>query len=844
MKCTSENTLSTNDKSDHRIIFNEEKIPEFKQLLRNTIDSINTDLISDSNSVLQVETLTNFLREKANTIFGKNITINTNKKINKSAKHKPKWFDEGCFSAKQEFTKSRNVFTRNKNDENRITFTKARTKYNRVRQKARHKFKMSEGQRLEKIAKTQPKKFWKSIKKCYHKSKDNNNNIKLDDLYDHFNNLLGQEPEIKPENVEFDTVQNDELDCPITEEEVRKAVFKQNNGKASGPDDLTAEIIKASYDIISPYLVSIYNNLFDNAEYPESWGLGFIVPIFKGGDKNIPKTYRGITLNNILAKIYSQILLNRLTAWTKKYDKISNCQFGYQKGKSTTDCIFILHSIIAKVLNSGQKLYSIFIDYEKCYDKINHIFLWQKLLTENISTKITNAIKSMYSVVRSVIKHNGKLSNSIHSHLGVKQGDPSSSLLFMMFVNDIVKSVKTDLDGLFSTDELKLFLILYADDQVLFASSPTSLQSRLNDIENYCNTWGLKINIAKTKVLIFEKSNIHTNYDFYLYNEKLEVVKSFKYLGVYFFKNGDWSRTQKCIAEHSSKAMHRLFSVFNQYEFKTYDKCRLFDTLVSPILNYSSEIWGYHEGKDVEMIHTKFLRKLLCVNTSTNLVGLYGELCRVPLYVLRKFHIIRYWFKLLKSDDTSLIKKIYLMLRNDADENDTYNKSNWAHHVKSILETLGLANLWLDQDMLMGQDNYDSLLCILKQRILDQYYQTWYNEINNSRRLCTYSRYKHTFNLEQYLDSIHDKKFKIALSRFRLSSHRLEVERGRYRDIARSDRKCKLCTQNSIENEYHFLLSCPQYINLRRKYLKRCYWSWPTLNKFDNLMMSTNKKKS
>ena len=87
------------------------------------------------------------------------------------------------------------------------------------------------------------------------------------------------------------------------------------------------------------------------------------------------KSYRGITLNNILAKIYSQILLNRLTVWAEKYDKISNCQFGYQKGKSTTDCIFILHSIIAKVLNSSQKLYSIFIDYEKAYDKINHIFL-------------------------------------------------------------------------------------------------------------------------------------------------------------------------------------------------------------------------------------------------------------------------------------------------------------------------------------------------------------------------------------------------------------------------------------------------------------------------------------
>ena len=99
-----------------------------------------------------------------------------------------------------------------------------------------------------------------------------------------------------------------------------------------------------------------------------------------------------------------------------------------------------------------------------------------------------------------------------------------------------------------------------------------------------------KINIEKTKVLIFEKGTRHTNYDFYLYNEKLETVKSFKYLGVYFFKNGNWSRTQKCIAEHASKAMHRLFSVFNQYEFKTNEKCKLFDTLVSSILNHSSEI--------------------------------------------------------------------------------------------------------------------------------------------------------------------------------------------------------------------------------------------------------------
>ena len=101
------------------------------------------------------------------------------------------------------------------------------------------------------------------------------------------------------------------------------------------------------------------------------------------------------------------------------------------------------------------------------------------------------------------------------------------------------------------------------------------------------------------------------------------------------------------------------------------------------------------------------------------------------------------------------------MLRNEADSNNSYNKLNWAYHVKSMLQSLGLTNLWIEQDMLMEQDNYDALLTIIKQRILDQYYQSWYSEINNSQRLISYSRYKHTFQLEQYLDIIMIKSWKL-----------------------------------------------------------------------------------
>ena len=284
-------------------------------------------------------------------------------------------------------------------------------------------------------------------------------------------------------------------------------------------------------------------------------------------------------------------MLNSVTKWAEIYEKITKNQFGFQRGKSTTDCIFIIQSVITKVLNSKQKLYCIFIDYEKCFDKIDRSLLWHKLLSEHLNCKLVQAVKSMYNTVKSCVRYKSSYSIFFSSTVGLKQGDPSSPLLFMLFVNDIIDNINVDLSNIFSINELKLFLILYADDQVVFATSPETLQSFLNDIEHYCNVCGLKINTNKTKAMIFEKGQ-HTYFDFYIYGQTIEVVDSFKYLGIKFFKNGNWFRTQKCIAKHAAFALHNLFRIFNTVELPVAQKCKLFDTLVGYILNFGSEVWG------------------------------------------------------------------------------------------------------------------------------------------------------------------------------------------------------------------------------------------------------------
>ena len=118
-------------------------------------------------------------------------------------------------------------------------------------------------------------------------------------------------------------------------------------------------------------MLTLFNRIFNTGVYPRLWENGMIVPIFKGGNIDNARNYRGITLINIIEKVYLQILLNRLTKWADNQNCISAIQFGFQKGKSTVDCIFILNALISKTLSEKKKIYCAFIDFEKCFDKID-----------------------------------------------------------------------------------------------------------------------------------------------------------------------------------------------------------------------------------------------------------------------------------------------------------------------------------------------------------------------------------------------------------------------------------------------------------------------------------------
>ena len=146
--------------------------------------------------------------------------------------------------------------------------------------------------------------------------------------------------------------QSAHLDRLITSAEVVQACRTLKNRKAPGKDGITNEIIKASLPDMCNVLNKLFNVILSTGLNPDSWKTGVNVPIYKSGDPTTPSSYRGITLNSSLGKLFYQILNNRVVEYLEDNYLLSKEQAGLRKGFSTTDHIFALRKIIDKYINN------------------------------------------------------------------------------------------------------------------------------------------------------------------------------------------------------------------------------------------------------------------------------------------------------------------------------------------------------------------------------------------------------------------------------------------------------------------------------------------------------------
>ena len=282
---------------------------------------------------------------------------------------------------------------------------------------------------------------------------------------------------------------------------------------------------------------------------------------------------------------------------------------------------------------------------------------------------------------------------------------------------------------------------------------------------------GLEVNESKTEVMVFRKRGRLLQDENWTYDEKvLEVVDSFNYLGTVFSFNGKFSVNDDFLVGKALKVMSALLKHCRNVPLKPKSLCQLFDSFVSSILNYSCEVFGFKRKNKIEGTHLKFCKRILRIPMNAITAGVYGELARYPLYIVRYCRIINYWCKARHTDNV-ILNKLYNLAWNDVNN----GKKNWVSNVKCLLDTFG----FFDVFHYLNHLSFKSFQTIFKQRMLDCFVQEWYGGLDKTVVFAEYKNFEPFFSYECYLDfDPYDIRF--HLTRLRLSVYFLPIQTGRF----------------------------------------------------------------
>ena len=688
-----------------------------------------------------------------------------------------------------------------------------------------------------------PKDYWRYLNNIATKKSITCPDIS--DFYKYFNDLNNDHTEcMDPQNGEQTTnnltFSTDILNNPITQDEIEKNIRSCKNGKAPSQQDfIINEYLKNTKTQMIPLYTSLFNMILDSGILPDTWLVGEIKPIYKNkGSPNNPENYRPITILSCLGKVFTAILNDRIHRFLEENNLLNENQAGFRSQYSTCDHIFTLYFIIEKLRTNKKKLFCSFIDFSKAFDSVWRAGLWTKLLNTGICGKILKIIQNMYSNIKSCICNDGNTSAFFSSQCGVRQGENLSPVLFSLYLNDLENYLSQSCDGVsirFDDNDtvrfLKILILLYADDTVVISDNESSFQTSLDNFYSYCQTWKLKINFDKTKVIIFGARN-PGRYVFKINGKQIECVKEYKYLGTYFSSSGSFLKCRKHIVEQANKAMYLLFRRINNLNLPVDLQLKLFDHTILPILTYSCEVWGYENLDCIENIHCDFLRKITKSRKSTPRYMLYAELGRHPIEIEIKTRMIKYWNKLLLDKNTKLSHISLLAMTNDRHE------FKWVKHIKSILDQTGNSNLWINCRNITTR----TIDKQVKKTLIDQFQQRWQSALRESSKGTMYSSFKDNINLEPYLLNL-PQSLRIPLYHFRTGNHKFPIEVGRWGQslVPYIERKCPLCTTNELGSEFHYLLVCPHFRDTRVKHIQPYYLNKPDFNKFKILMTTTSE---
>jgi hypothetical protein len=506
--------------------------------------------------------------------------------------------------------------------------------------------------------------------------------------------------------------------------------------------------------------------------------------------------------------------------WFEEKNKLVDSQNGFRKMRSCLDHLFVLTSAIENQLRCKKQLYACFVDARKAFDTVDRTLLWSQLIKCGIGGHMLRAVQSLYSGFECAVRVNNHLGSWFQAKSGVKQGCLLSPLLFDIYINSLGEAIEATLKGVKIGDQT-IPILLYADDVVLLSDNAYDLQYMLDVLHDWCTKWRMTINADKTSVMIFQNNNSPLgNINFTFGNTQLEIVKSYKYLGLELNEHHNWNKTVEKLAQSAGRALGVVLAkskAFGGFDYDTYKK--VYDTTVRPILEYSSELWGHKEYSTINAVFYRACRAYLKVCKYAPNASVLGDIGWEPPSVRLGVNMSRYWSRLCHLDKNRLTSKVFFANLKLAQK----RRLNWCKRTLMLFRKCNLPEL--ENVEYIESITKRDITVLMRHKLWDLSKQKWRDTINDDRprkggggnKLRLYRLFKNEIFTEHYNYKVLNRHHRRALAQFRSGTAPLTVEVMRYgqNKVSYEYRTCDCCNMNEVEDEVHSLICCPAHKVMR-----------------------------